>query len=90
MNKESIAESHKKYREKNKEMLVDKHKVYADNNKDKIAGYNKKYYDDNKDILGAKIECECGCVISRSRKARHFKTKIHRAFEKGANKRVEP
>jgi len=81
--------SDKKYREKNKNMLVEKHKAYTDINKDKVSDYNKKYYTENKETLFSKIECECGCMVSHKHKQRHFRTKIHLAYEKGANSVVE-
>jgi hypothetical protein len=78
--------SDKKYREKNKDLLMDKHKEYVNLNKDKVSDYNKKYYNENKELLFSKIECECGSMVCRKHKQRHFKSKIHLAFEKGANK----
>ena len=77
--------SDKKYRDANKQILADKHKEYMENNKDKTTVYNKKYYTENKEILCSKIECECGVMVSKKNKARHFKSLIHLAFEKGVN-----
>jgi hypothetical protein len=76
-------ESALKYRLKNREMLNEKRKEYGENNKDKIKDYNKTYWEENKDILCSKIECECGRTIARKEKARHFKSQVHIAFEKG-------
>jgi hypothetical protein len=80
--------SDKKYREKNKDLLMDKHKEYIALNKDKVSDYNKKYYNENKELLCSKIECECGCMVSHKNKQRHFRSKIHLAFEKGANNKI--
>jgi len=77
--------SDKKYRDANKDVLKEKHKIFTDNNKDKVSGYNKKYYEENKEILCSKIECECGQSIQHKNKARHFRSKIHLAYEKGLN-----
>ena len=40
-------------------------------------------------MLFSKIECECGCMVSHKHKQRHFRTKIHLAYEKGANNVVK-
>jgi len=82
--------SDKKYREKNKQMLNEKRKEYGDNNKDRIKEYNKKWYESNKELLFAKIECECGGTTCIKHKAKHFKTNLHKAFEKGQESKVTP
>jgi hypothetical protein len=81
--------SDKKYRDKNKNVLTEKRKEFAHNNKDRITEYNKKYYEENKDILNSKIECECGSTICLKHKQRHFRSKIHLAYEKGVSSVVE-
>jgi len=44
--------------------------------------YDKQYKNDNKETIKAyqleKIECECGCMISRKHIARHIKTQKHK------------
>ena len=82
--------SDKKYREKNKKILTEKRKEFADNNKDRISEYNKKYYEENKEAMFSKIECECGSMICMKHKARHFKSNIHKAFEKGKGTMTPP
>ena len=47
--KKKIAETKKKYREKNKEKIAEKKKKYYEKNKEKIAERRKKYYKKNKE-----------------------------------------
>ena len=48
---------------------------------DKIIEYKKQYHERNKEQIHAykseKIECECGCLISRGNLPRHIKNKKH-------------
>ena len=50
-------------------------------NKEIKAVYNKRYYDKHRktilNYMKTKIQCECGCMISRIYKSTHMKTKKH-------------
>ena len=84
-NKEKIAEQNKEYHENNKEKIAEyKHewgKEYRENNKDKIAEYFKEYRENNRTQINEKqnekIECECGCKVSRANLLRHKTSMIH-------------
>jgi len=56
----------KEYRENNKETISEKKKKYNEKNKEKINEKAKE-----------KVQCECGCEISRSSIAEHKKNKKH-------------
>lgn len=77
-NKEKIAEYQAEYRENNKETIAEKRKIYKENNKEKIA----EYYENNKEQIAKKrsekVECECGCVVTRQNLRMHKKTPKHR------------
>jgi hypothetical protein len=67
----------KQYYKKNKE----KFKQYYETNKDMIRKQKQQYRKDNIEQIKAykneKIECECGCLISRNHLSRHRTTKKH-------------
>jgi hypothetical protein len=54
------------YREQNKQQIKQKNKAYREQNKQKI-----------KQKTNEKIECECGCEISRCGISHHRKTQKH-------------
>lgn len=65
----------------NKTNINKKEKIYRENNKQIIAEKKKKRYENNKKIISEKnkekIECECGCEISKKNLAKHMKSKKH-------------
>ncbi len=61
-NKERI----KQYREDNKEQQLIKSRKYREANRDRILEANK-----------IKIQCECGVVLTKNGKSKHYKTKAH-------------
>ncbi len=75
------AEYKKQYYIDNKDKISEQQKQYYIDNKDKINEYNKQYYIANQAQLKAhhleKIECECGCKLSRIAIYAHRKTKKH-------------
>lgn len=80
-NKEKIKEYHKEYRKENTEKISEKKKEYYEQNKQQILEKAKEYQKENKQQIlekkKEKITCECGCIINKSSKARHLKTKKH-------------
>ncbi len=58
-----------------------KMKEYRDKNKDKMNKHKRETWKQTKDIKNKerakKIICECGCLISKSGKWEHIKTKKH-------------
>lgn len=75
-NRDVILESKKLYYIDNKNQILEKQKLYYNDNKDRIA----EYYQKNKIKLKEKVECECGCIVSRYSLSRHKKTKKHQAL----------
>ena len=81
------------YREENKEKLKAQRKQYCDNHKEKVKKYyeaNKEHYkryrEENKEKISEKrnikVECECGCITSKSNLAYHKKSKQHQSLIK--------
>jgi len=71
----------KEYYQDNKETKLKYAALYRKENKEKIKEnhtiQNQKYRDKNRDKINAKIECECGCLISKSNQIRHKQSKNH-------------
>ena len=69
------------YYQDNKEKILIKRAIYREQNKEKLKEYfieqNKAYREKNRDKINVKIECECGCLVSKSNIARHKKSKNH-------------
>jgi hypothetical protein len=46
-----------------------------------LDGYFSKWYQENKEKhlnkMKEKMQCECGCIVTRSHLARHKKSNIH-------------
>jgi hypothetical protein len=80
-NKDKIKEQLKKYQLDNKDKIKEQKKKYQLDNKEKFKEQKKKYQLDNKEKIKEtrkeKITCECGCIISKSKKSRHIKSKKH-------------
>lgn len=77
-------EKAKEYKQKNKEHILEQKKQYYEKNKQKINEYAKQYQQKNKDKISEKAKekmtCECGSVIRKADKIKHFKTKKHQKF----------
>lgn len=67
----------------NKEAILEQKKQYHQDNKGRKKEYNKQYREANKEKIrekkSKKFNCECGNTYTRGHKARHMKTKIHKA-----------
>jgi len=50
---------------------------YREENREQYTEYQKQYYENNKEKLNTKIECECGCHVTRRNLARHKTSKKH-------------
>jgi len=76
-NKEKIIKYQKDYRNENKKILIEKDKTYRIINVERII----ENYEKNKGKINEerrkKIQCECGCIISKSSLLIHQKTKKH-------------
>jgi len=72
-NKERVAEYYEKYKERYAE--------YREKNKEIIAEYRKEYREKNKERISKKnrekIQCECGCFVSRQGISQHRRSKKH-------------
>ena len=80
-NKEHIDEYQKEYSRLNKATLDEYRKEYSEKNRVHISEYQKEYKQNNKAKIAErqneKVECECGCTVSRSNITRHRKSKKH-------------
>ena len=65
-NQEKEKKRHDKYYEEHKEQELIKSRKYREANRDRILKANK-----------IKMQCECGTVIAKNEKSRHYKTKAH-------------
>jgi len=69
------------YRQNNRQIINEYKKEYYETNKQSIREKQNNYYENNKQILNekqnVKIQCECGCISTRTNIAKHRKTKIH-------------
>ena len=83
-NRDKIKEKHKQYYNDNKDEILEKNKQYQEANKDAIAEKKKQHYENNKDKIKAhrseKIQCECGCMISKRNIARHCNSLKHKKY----------
>ena len=91
-NKEMIAEKDKKYYKENRDKILEKKTQYNElnkehkndymkqryqNNKEELKLKIKEYVNKNKDYIYEKIQCSCGCLISRKGIREHERTKRH-------------
>jgi hypothetical protein len=91
-NKEKIAEINKKYCENNRGKILEKKAQYNElnkehkneymkqryqNNKEELKLKVKEYANKNRDYIHEKIQCSCGCLISRKGIREHERTKKH-------------
>ena len=71
----------KQYKMKNKEVIAVKSKEYARENKEQIAEYLKTYREQHcvelSEYKSEKLECECGCYVSRAHMLRHTRSAKH-------------
>ncbi len=72
-------ERYNKYYIQNKEHILEYQKTYREENKEKIHEYNVKRSKDEKrkQYKLEKVECQCGCIISRGDIAKHKKSANH-------------
>lgn len=70
-------EQKKEYYQANKEHKKEYNKQYHQANKEQIRKQSKVYYESNREQILEKVECECGCKISRHGLTGHRKTKKH-------------
>jgi len=81
VNKVIITRTKQQYYQDNKDIIAEQRKDYYHDNKDNIIEHMKEYYQDNKDkIIEHRkqiFDCECGCKITITCKARHNRSKKH-------------
>ena len=91
-NKDKIKISNKRYVENNREKVLQKKQEYNELHKDHKTQYMKdryqekkeeikqkakEYAEKNKDYIREKVQCVCGCMISRKAMREHERTKNH-------------
>jgi hypothetical protein len=80
-NKQYFEKYSKLYRDTNKLDIQKVKKEYYERNKESIKEHQKQYNERNKDAINLhrneRIQCECGCIISRRNIARHQKAPKH-------------
>ena len=81
LNKNIPSRTKQEYYEDNKDIIIERKRQYNEKNKDMIRKQKQQYRKHNKEQIKAykneKIECECGCLISRNHLSRHRTTKKH-------------
>lgn len=79
--REKYKEIDRKYREKNFEKIKESQKRYHIENKEKIREQRKEYREENSEKIkkhkSEKIQCECGCFITRNHILRHKRSEKH-------------
>lgn len=80
-NKNFFLKYHKEYYKENKQHITEKQKEYYEDNKQELAEKNKEYRQQNKQQLAEKmkekVNCDCGCIITKSNLPKHKKTQKH-------------
>jgi hypothetical protein len=83
-NAEQIKEKVKKYNIKNADKIKEYEKEYRIENAEQLKEKAKEYRIDNVEQIKEKakeiITCNCGCIYTKSNKARHLKSKKHLDF----------
>ena len=87
-NKEHLKEYRKEWYLENKEERKEYGKKWRGNNKEKIKDINREYNSrpEVKERLKQKVQCECGCVVSRKYLSTHRKSKKHQNLLKSLKK----
>lgn len=62
------------YYQQNKEYYSEYNKEYREKNKESIREWDREYH---KEYNSQKVECECGCVVSKCNLLRHKKSAKH-------------
>jgi hypothetical protein len=73
-NKEHISQQHKEYREQNKEKINETMKIWYEKNRSSVLEKQKE-----------KIECCCGCLVTKKKLKRHQISKKHNLFLENNN-----
>jgi hypothetical protein len=80
-NKNKILKYYQDHYEANKDKFLEYSQKYYEENKDKFLEYSQKYYEENKDKIiekqKVKVNCECGCMISKTNLSTHKKSPKH-------------
>jgi uncharacterized protein (DUF433 family) len=88
-NKEKIKEGLKNYRNQNKEKIKEVLKNYRNQNKEKIKEGHKNYRNQNKELIRekakVKMTCECGIILRKHNKVRHYKSLKHIKYMESIN-----
>jgi len=86
-NRDKILERCKEYQYKNTDKIRERSKEYYDKNRDKFKEYReqnrdkiKEYREQNKYKFSEKINCACGCVVTKGYLAKHLKTNKHQEY----------
>ena len=77
-------QTYTEYYDKKKQQINKQNKQYYPQNKEYCKQQHKEQYQQNKQEIQQhkyqKIECECGCVVSRNNMARHYESQKHKRF----------
>ena len=80
-NKDKINKQTKQYYKQNKAKHNEQMKQWYEQNKDKASEQNKQWYEKNKDKVSErrkqKVNCECGCIVTKGNISIHLKSKKH-------------
>ncbi len=74
----------KQYRDDNKERKQEYMKEYREVHKEDILQQNRDRYNKNRDNilheLKQKVQCDCGCSVSKAHLKRHYKSLTHKNY----------
>ena len=76
-NREVVLASKKASNYKHREIRLMKQKEYAELHTEQIAKYQKEYHDAHREFNSEKIQCTCGCIVSRGCLTKHKRTQKH-------------
>ena len=77
-NKEWILRKRQEFYNNNKDTFSQRHKEYREQHKELIREQKQQSYENyRKTIVLQKVECECGCIVTRGCLIRHRKSKKH-------------
>ena len=82
-NRDAVLERKRSYHQRLKDTpeYKQKRQEYAETHKQQIAEYKKRWAEENKERINScrneKVQCECGCVVSRKYMLVHRKSRKH-------------
>lgn len=84
VNSQIAGRDQKGWYDDNKKRILNERKQYYEKHKENIKTYKKKYSEKNRQLIREKKRqkeiCQCGVIINKNVRAKHLKTKKHKAI----------